>query len=298
MAVAGTHRAAQIVLFILLFLATGTSQLFAKPCDQPAVTFAGGKLSVSSNGCSLQQVFEAIKRQTGIDIVIPASASKVPIFAVVSPGDPAHVVNELLEGSSFNSTLTARSDGSLLKIVLTERVAFVPDQLTPAQIAAEKDMKAAAKAKEKGKDTIASADSGDGARRPQFDDDTLKKMPTLPGNIPVAIWNLYPSLVENGGVVPTPQSTGTGQTAAGLSSPSGTGPFNNGVDPISSNNPWDSSTYRKGAINLPALPPGIDPAIAKLYPWNLMDLIRNPPAPPPPGPPAQMAPPIILPSKP
>ncbi len=297
MTVAGIRRAALVSFFILLFMATCSSQVFAKSCDQPAVTFASGKLSVSSNGCSFQQVFEAIKRQTGIDVVIPASASTVPIFAVVGPGDPAHVVSELLEDSPFNSTLTARSDGSgsLLKIVLTERVAFVPDQLTPAQIATQNAMKDAAN--KKGKDTLVADDSGDPRRRPQFDDDTLKKMPALPGNIPVAMWNLYPSLVENGGAPPTPQSSATGQTAGGLSSPLGSSPFNNGTDPVSSNNPWDSASYRKGAINLPPLPPGIDPAIAKLYPWNLMDLIRNPP-PPPPTPQLQMAPPLTIPTKP
>ncbi len=292
MAVAGARRAALISFFILLFLAACTSPLFAKGCEQPTVTFTSGKLSVSSNGCSFQQVFEAIKRQTGIDVVLPPSASTVPIFAVAGPGDPAHVVSELLEDSPFNSTITARSDGSgsLLKIVLTERVAFVPDQLTPAQIETQNAMKAAAKDKEKGKDTVVADNAGDIKRRPQFDDDTLKKMPTLPGNIPVAMWNLYPSLVENGGVPPT-------QTAGGPAA-SSSGPFNNGIDGAgpNTNNPYDSATYRKGAMNVP-LPPGMDPAILKLYPYNLMDLIHNPPPPPPPGPPLQMAPPLTIPTK-
>jgi hypothetical protein len=81
------------------------------------------------------------------------------------------------------------------------------------------------------------------------------------------MWQLYPSLVDSGGVVPSgPPILPNGQPA----------PLNSNRQQPTGPVPGDPDFVVKGVIGAPALPPGIDPAILKLYPWNLMQLIHGP----------------------
>jgi hypothetical protein len=292
-AIASRRRGSMVVL-LFIALAGCSGQLFAKTCDQPVVSFKAGQLSVSSNGCSLQQTLNAISRQTGMEVEMPASASTIPVFAVLGPGDPARVISELLEGSPFNCTLTAKADGSggLVRVVLSERVAFVPDKppaaagppaapaasartggaqgATRASSGSAPDPNKDTKKKKEDGPTVASADyddQSDQPRRRALDEDTLKKMPPLPPGVSTDMWQLYPTLVDNGGVAPSgPRILPNGQPAPPVSA------FNsaNNEQPLG-----DPAAVPKGAVGLPTLQPGIDPAIGKLYPWNLMQLIQT-----------------------
>ena len=272
--IANRHRGS-IVALLFIVVAGCTGQLLATTCDQPVVNFKAGQLSISSNGCSLQQTLNAVSHQTGIEVDMPASAATVPVFGVLGPGDPGRVISQLLDGSPFNSTLTAKADGSghLVRVVLSERVAFVPDKAPTAvgQLGAPAGSAnvSGAQIKEE-RSPLASAgvnDLSDSPRpRRELDEETLRKLPPLPAGVPVAMWQLYPSLVDSGGIVPSgPQILPNGQPA----------PFNSNLQP-SGPVPGDPGYVVKGAIGLPPLPPGIDPAIGKLYPWNLMQLIHGP----------------------
>jgi hypothetical protein len=303
-----TLRWRSILPLLFVFLILCASQLAGATCDQPVVAFKAGQLSVSSNGCSLQQTLNAIAKQTGIEITMPASAGAVPVFAVLGPGNPARVVSELLDGSPFNCTLTAKAggQGELIRVVLTERVAFVPDK-APAPTAATaggssasgaQQASAASANKKIERPLQARADdvSDDPKPRREIDEDTMRKLPQLPPGVPSSMWNLFPSVVANGGVVPTEGRTPpTAQLAQSDSSgsPSNSARPSNPTNPLQPT-PYDPYNQPKGAINLPPLPAGIDPAIGKLYPWNLMDQIHNrqayTPPPSPPLPPAAKPP--------
>jgi hypothetical protein len=285
-------------MILLIFVAAGLGQVFAASCDQPSVSFQAGKLAIISKGCSLQQVLTAVSRETGIETVVPASAGAVPVFAAIGPADPVRVVTELLDGSPFNSTLVAKADGTggLLRVVLTERKAPIADKPTVAAT----QPGAAATAPSGGKQAVASAPSAnrpdpnqdkknkdektaaaqpgndlqaEARGRPEIDESTLRKLPPLPPGVPTAMWSLYPDIVQNNGIVPSgPPLLPNGQPA-----PSATA-FNGATfDPLRAPlYPFDPAYAPKGVIGLPQLPPGIDPAIGRIYPWNLMQLIQNP----------------------
>ncbi|MGZ4839342.1 MAG: hypothetical protein ACXVZR_12410 [Terriglobales bacterium] len=292
------RRWGSIVPLLFVFLTLCASQLPAATCDQPAVAFKAGQLSVSSNGCSLQQTLSAIAKQTGIEVTMPPSAGAVPVFAVLGPGNPARVLSELLEGSPFNCTLTAKADGQgeLTRVVLTERVAFVPDKapaptVAPAGGSSAAANKQASRGAERSLQARADDFSDQTKPRKEIDDDTLRKLPQLPPGIPSSMWNLFPSVVANGGVVPTEGRTPPSFQSDSSGSPSNSARPSNPYPQLTGpDNIYDPIIGPRGALNLPPLPPGVDPAIGRLYPWNLMQLIQNrqiqtptvqlPPAPP------------------
>jgi hypothetical protein len=284
-------------MILLIFVAAGFGQVFAASCDQPAVSFQAGKLTITSKGCSLQQVMTAVSRETGIEAVVPASAGAVPVFAVIGPADPVRVVSELLEGSPFNCTLVSKADGSggLLRVVLTERKAPISDK----PILAATQPGAASTAPNTGKQAVASASSGNSQApnsgkknkdeniaaaqpgddlqseqakgRPELDESTLKRLPPLPPGVPTAMWALYPDIVQNNGIVPS----GAPILPNGQPAPSAANAAT--FDPLRSPlYPYDPALAPKGVIGLPQLPPDIDPAIGRIYPWNLLQLIQNP----------------------
>jgi hypothetical protein len=278
MDIAGSHRAARVALLLVMITAMCSPGLFAKPCDQPLVNFKTGQLSVSSNGCSLQQVLDAVKRLTDIKIVVPVSASTTPVFAVIGPGNPAQVISELLEGSSFNYSLATRSDpsGSLVQVVLSDQVAFVPAKLSAAKPATAGPLNSKrSKEKSKASESLLADDQQGAIRsRKPIDEATLKRLPALPPGIPNAMWQLYPSIVDSGGVAPTgPPTLPSGRPVSTLEA--------SNLNGVQAGFPQDATT-RKGVLNPPQLPPGIDPAMNKLYPWNLMQMIGTPVQTPPP----------------
>jgi hypothetical protein len=271
-----------VVALLLIAVGGRAAEVSTATCDQTIATLSAGQLTVSSQGCSLRQVLNAISHETGIETNMPGSAGTIPVFATLGPGQPARIVSSLLEGLPFNSSLVAKADGSgkLLRVALTARLA------PPVMTAVESNKTGAAKKN----DATSLASVPDvyqyeqPSRRAELDDSTLKKLPALPPGVPSSMWALYPgiaqSVADNGGSLPSFPASST---------------FAQSAPPVTASGqafavPSDPGAVPKGAIGLPQLPPGIDPNIGKLYPWNLMQLIQGgfqpsyPPVPPMAGP--------------
>jgi len=271
------------ILALLLIALTGCAgQLFAASCDQALVSFQAGQLTIFSNGCSLQQVLAAVGRQTAIETQVPASASAMPVFANLGPGDPRRVVSALLDGIPFNWSLAIKADesGSLVRVVLIERSApWEPASASGAAAQAAPAPKANAaesgklmagqappdKKRETAKDkeaTTEASTSGDQQSdqlKRGIDDSTLSKLPPLPPGVPPGMWQLYPEIVGNGGAVQSgPPTLPNGQPAL-----------------VPSSAASNSTVAPKGCTACP-VPPGVNPAIVTLYPPNLMQLIQAP----------------------
>lgn len=290
-----SHRSAGIVALLLWVLAGGAGPLFAASCDQPLVSFQAEQLTISSQGCSLQQVLTAISRQTGIEVQVPASASAIPVFANLGPGDPKPVVAALLEGTPFNWSLATEGEvhRRLVAVVLTERSAAPEPAQVPLQVAATGGANAtqngksqAGQAPPKNKATGDGATSASAADQPpdqpqkrEIDDSALSKLPPLPQGIPSSMWQLFPDVaantIANGGITQSAQS--------GFPTSAAANPMAATASPPSSASPGPLG------CNACPVPPGVDPAIRNLYPPNLMQLIQQPPTPsniqvPPPPP--------------
>ena len=263
-------RCLRLMVAVLLIAVSGSaSESGAAPCDQRLATLRAGQLVVASQGCSLQQVLNAISHVTGIETTMPGSANALPVFATLGPGQPAHVVSDLLDGLPFNSRLVAKADGSgnLVRVALTERVAPVvlsPDELK--KLAEQKKKNDAAK--------LAAASDDyqyeQQPRRTEVDAEMIKRLPALPPGVPSSMWALYPGIaqtVADTGSLPSfPTTASSAVPSSGIGSNLGGGNFQI---------PSDPGAVPKGAIGLPQLPPGIDPNLGKLYPWNLMQLIQG-----------------------
>lgn len=256
----------RIMMLVLLLGVFASAAEVPAACDQKIATLSAGQLSISSAGCSLRQVMDAVKRVTGIETVMPSTAGALPVFATLGPGQPARVISDLLEDLPFNSRLVAKADGNLLRITLTE-------QLAPVVLSAA-DLKKLEEQKKKS-DAMNLASARDNyqydatTKRAELDDSTLKKLPALPPGVPSSMWALYPGIaatVADTGALPSfPATASTAQPAPLVPNSGGLG----------FQIPSDPGNVPKGAIGLPQLPPGIDPNLGKLYPWNLMQLIQG-----------------------
>ncbi len=292
---------ARCALLLLAFVAF-SSLASGDTCDRMQVNFKAGQLSIQSSGCSLQQVLEAVQEKTGIQLDMPPLAATVPVTVNIEAGEPTAVLTTLLAGTNFNYIIVAGGAGNLpAQVILTDvpaaAVTTAPAVATPKADASapapatvvaskEKEPVKPKKAKDKDKDAekegkkaepqIASGDDDGAQPKPELDDATLKKLPQLPAGIPAAMWRLYPDLVQNvlqnGGSIPqdapTLQGGALGLPTAGQAGQLGQpGVGTNFVDP---------PPLPKGVVGLPTLPPGIDPNMGKLYPWNLMQTIPGP----------------------
>src|SRR5262249_14810555 len=82
---------------------TSDSSTQAQPLT---VTFSAGKLMISAQNCSLQQVLDAVRLQTGAVIEGPAfDSSRVTVQ--LGPDDPMKVIAGLLYASRFNYIIAA-----------------------------------------------------------------------------------------------------------------------------------------------------------------------------------------------
>jgi len=280
-----SERLVRIFALLLLALTGCAGQLFAASCDRPRVGSQAGQLTISSNGCSLQQVLTAL-RESGIEIELPASTSAIPVFANLGPGDPRSVVSALLDGIPFNWSLATDEDrsGILVAVVLTERIAppvLAKPPIATTQANATPNGQQMAGQVSDGATTEASvphdAQSDQPKRRTEIDDSTLSKLPPLPAGVPTGVWQLFPDVVQN--------MTANGTPAPANAQPPSTA---SNLTPSTSASASDPAAVPKGCQNCP-VPPGVDPNIRNLYPWNLMQLINTPPTssnvqlPPPPA---------------
>jgi hypothetical protein len=255
---------------------TGLSS-YGSTCNN-AVQFKDGLLSVQSNGCSLEQVLKAVQQQAGIEIELPPSAAQVPVVANIEPGQPSAVLTAVLSTTRFNYYLIGGEQNTVARVVVSEAsaptvtaIAAVPEVPPPTQVAATTTVKQKAEKKKKEKVQLASTEvintDQEQTVKPEIDESTLRSLPQLPPGLPVALWRMYPEIVQNGGVAPN----------APLIMSNGT-PVPTPANP-QEGNPYyyqDPPPLPKGVVGLPALPPDINPNMGKIYPYNLMQTINGP----------------------
>ncbi len=283
---------------LLLFAFVAFSSLASgDTCDRMQVNFKAGQLSIQSGGCSLQQVLEAVREKTGIQLEMPPLVATVPITVTIEAGEPTAVLTTLLAGTNFNYIIVAGAGNLPAQVILTDVPAAAAttapaistptaDATAPVPASVVTAKKSVKPKKEKNKEDeaknaepqVASGGDDGGQPKPEIDDATLKKLPQLPPGLPAAMWRMYPDLVQsilqNGGSLPlgaptSPNGSALGQPVAAQANPVG-------PDGVLISNYIDPPPPPKGVIGLPTLPPGIDPNIGKLYPWNLMQLIHGP----------------------
>jgi hypothetical protein len=264
-------------LFLVVSLAGLPS--YGSTCDH-AVQFKDGLLSIAASGCSLEQVLTAVQLQAGIEVEIPPSAARVPIVANIEPGQPSAVLTTLLSTTKFNYYLVPGAENTVARVVITEPSAPtappvlatpVPQVAATAQEAAPTTAKKKVEKKKKDKVEVANNEvintDQDPTPKPEIDESTLRNLPQLPPGLPVAMWKMYPDIVQNGGVVANvPLTMSNGTPVPAQANPQEGNPYNYQEPP----------PLPKGVVGLPALPPDINPAIGKLYPYNLMQTINGP----------------------
>lgn len=263
MAAVAVRPLARVVLLLMAVLASCSLRLLGAVCDQPVVSFSAGQLTISSNGCSLQQVLTAVGRKTGVDTTLPPSTHAVPVFVHLGPGDPRRIVSALLDGVPFNWSLATTDNESpaIIAIVLSDQVAFS----APAQT-----MSANKKELISASDARSASLSGPLPELPkprtEIDQATLSKLPPLPSGVPVGMWQLFPDVFSNlmtNGVTQSSSASFPNQ------------PSSSALNQQSVSAP---SSGLRGCEGCP-VPPGIPPNIVNLFPWNTMQLIHTPPTP-------------------
>ena len=273
------------------------------------VTFSEGRLMIAAENCSLQEILNAVRLQTGA-IIEGSAMDSSRVTVQLGPDDPMKVLASLLYGTRFNYIIVAGVRGANPeKIVLTARGAttmsapppVVAQAVAPViekkeaeqseekklaalvegeEKAPKKDDEKAAKDKDKdetAKDTKAADDQDVLAKNALKNDGEAGSEPTmaerianLPEGIDPAIARLYPSLF------------GGSKTADGSSgSAFGNGQSVGGYDPMPGSQaspvptPWSGANLPTNSAGMPILPSNISPEIWNLYPKNVMDLVRN-----------------------
>jgi hypothetical protein len=89
----------------------------------PTVVYEHGKLYIWAENCSLRDILEDVRRQTGATIEAASLAMGIRIFAYIYSGNPARVMADLLYNSGFNYIIVG-SEGStsdIKRIILIQR---------------------------------------------------------------------------------------------------------------------------------------------------------------------------------
>lgn len=294
---------------------SSTREVISQPASSESakvpltVTYSAGKLMISADNCSLQQVLDAVRLQTGA-IIEGTVADSSRVTVQLGPDEPMKVLASLLYGSHFNYIIVAgQVNRNPEKIVLSARNAIQMSQPEPppmvAKTAAPASEKPAAEAGEEtvvaneGDDKSEKKDSGDDKQAKKDDkektekdqktsedaDDVLAKAgikgdgeaasePTAAerlANLPEGIDPAIAALYPGlfGG---SKGNANGGATSNGT--PVGgydTMPGSPWVPPT----PWTGGNLPTNSAGLPILPSNIPPEIWNLYPKNIMDLIRS-----------------------
>jgi hypothetical protein len=95
----------------------------AQPVSRMDVHYANGRLSVSAERASLDQILKEIQRQTGTDITVPPGAAQEQIVTQIGPLPIREALVSLLNGSRFNFIMvdSEREPGKLKSVILSYR---------------------------------------------------------------------------------------------------------------------------------------------------------------------------------
>jgi hypothetical protein len=86
------------------------------------VSWADGKLAVTADNSSLNQILREIGRLTGMTVT--GGVAEQRVFGQYGPGPPAQILGDLLEGTGSNMILRETSSG-LAELILSPRVGGV-----------------------------------------------------------------------------------------------------------------------------------------------------------------------------
>ncbi len=230
------------------------------------VRLQSGELSIQVENATLKEVLDAVKVNTGATIDAPTLDGTTRVAAAkFGPGDPKQVLTSLLYGTKYNFYVLTSLDSpdKIDRLILKERVGGIDEAFSVHNAAAAAVEKEAHESRVLASLNAAhgsSAIDADGKKTPQ----QMQRAATLPNEINPAIWNLYPQLAQGGG-------------AAGADSSTSTGLIGNKQPEQSRNSPYmsGSSKPQVDSNGQVTLPPGVSPEIFKLYPPNLMDLIKS-----------------------
>lgn len=90
-----------------------------RPPQRAQVTYANGRLSISADNSSLNQILRQIASDTGMKITGGVSDDRV--FGQYGPADPAQVLAQLLDGTGSNMILVHREGEARAELILTPR---------------------------------------------------------------------------------------------------------------------------------------------------------------------------------
>jgi AMIN domain len=94
-----------------------------KPISKMEVDYKDGRLHISAERASLDEILNEIRRQTGTDITVPPGAAQEQIVANIGPLPIREALVSLLNGSRFNFIMvdSEREPGKLKSVILTYR---------------------------------------------------------------------------------------------------------------------------------------------------------------------------------
>jgi hypothetical protein len=95
----------------------------AQPVSRMEVHFANGRLSISAERASLDQILKEVQRQTGTEITVPPGAAQEQIVTNIGPLPIREALVSLLNGSRFNFIMvdSEREPGKLKSVILSYR---------------------------------------------------------------------------------------------------------------------------------------------------------------------------------
>jgi hypothetical protein len=95
------------------------------PAVQPRVLFQNGLLSIDAPNSTMTDVLNAVHRQTGAKIDVPAGAGGDRIVARLGPGQPRDVLASLLSGSKFDYIILGppQNPAGVQRVILSRRQA-------------------------------------------------------------------------------------------------------------------------------------------------------------------------------
>jgi AMIN domain len=95
----------------------------APPKPKVEVQFRNGRLSISTERASLDEILNEVRRQTGTEITVPPGAAQEQIVTNIGPLPIREALVSLLNGSRFNFIMvdSEREPGKLKSVILTYR---------------------------------------------------------------------------------------------------------------------------------------------------------------------------------
>jgi hypothetical protein len=105
--------------------------LFDQPAQAAKVDLNSGKLAITANNSSLQEILKQVTASTGM--AVDGLSRDQRIFGTYGPGDPHEVLGELLDGTGYNVLMFGQTAaGTPRQITLSQRTANVPGTVRPS----------------------------------------------------------------------------------------------------------------------------------------------------------------------